>query len=295
MTETETSLEAEASGQTEEVIPETTLKESFAPDSKVERTELLDVASQWKVVSDSVTGESHLRVGTVCQDSHHFARFRDDILIGAVADGAGSASKSEIGSHLAVITAVETLERFFERNHLPDEEGDWRTLLLSTLRAAQQAVIEEAEKREAPVRELASTLILFVASKSFVAATQIGDGSLVLLDSEENLTALTTPQSGEYLNETVFLVSPKAIEGAQFVFWVGNVRSLAAFSDGLQLLALKLSDSSPHPPFFAPLFRFLHEAQGMAEAHEQLRSFLTSPKITQRADDDLTLLLAGIS
>ena len=196
--------------------------------SEIQPTHLGDGEFRWKVISDSVTGESHLRVGTVCQDSHYFARFGDDVLIAAVADGAGSASQSEIGSHLAVVTAVETLERFFERNHLPEEQGDWRTLLLSTLRAAQQAVTDEAEKRVAPVRELASTLILFVASNSFVATVQIGDGSLVLLDSDDSLTALTTPQSGEYLNETVFLTSPKAIEEAQFVFWEGGVRSLAA-------------------------------------------------------------------
>ena len=248
----------------------------------------------WKTIAESVTGESHLRAGIVCQDSHRYHRFEENILIAAVADGAGSASISEVGSKLAADVSTETLVRFFEKNNLPDEEEDWKTLLLSSLRAAQLAVVEEAEKRDVLARELASTLILFVATKTFVVAAQIGDGAVVLLDSEDNLTALTKPESGEYLNETVFLVSPKAIEQAQFVFRKSGVKSIAAFSDGLQLLALKLSDGSPHPPFFAPLFRFLHEAKDRSEAHRQLIEFLKSPRIVERADDDLTLLLAEI-
>ena len=42
-----------------------------------------------------------------------------------------------------------------------------------------------------------------------VAAAQVGDGAIVA-DAEGNVVGLTAPASGEYLNETVFLVSPGA-------------------------------------------------------------------------------------
>ena len=103
---------------------------------------------------------------------------------------------------------------------------------------------------------------------------------------------MTSPQSGEYLNETTFLISPKAMEQAQTNVWRGSLAFISAFSDGLQMLALKMSDGTPHAPFFSPLFRFIHEMEDMTEAKSQLNSFLRSPRITQRADDDLTLLLA---
>ena len=44
--------------------------------------------------------------------------------------------------------------------------------------------------------------------------------------------------------------------------------------------------------FEAPFFRFAAEAVDEEEACEQLAVFLTSPRIRERADDDLTLLLA---
>lgn len=38
------------------------------------------------------------------------------------------------------------------------------------------------------------------------------------------------------------------------------------FSDGLQMLALKLADHSPHTPFFAPLFNFMAKIENKEEA-----------------------------
>jgi hypothetical protein len=67
---------------------------------------------------------------------------------------------------------------------------------------------------------------------------------------------------------------------------------LALFSDGLQMLALKMPPGTPHPPFFAPLMRFVAQTRDRATAEEHLRGFLQSPRIAERADDDLTLVLA---
>ena len=249
-------------------------------------------SNPWRVVADSVTGASHIRAGIVCQDSHEYLLFEPNLLIAAISDGAGSASHAEVGSKTAVRFSIQTLTDFFERGLMPEEDEDWKTLMLSALQAAQRGVEAEAERLGVAPRELASTLILFVASPEFAVVAQIGDGAAVLQNADGEIFALTVPQSGEYLNETLFLVSPRAIEQAQFEVWRGEVANVASFSDGLQLLALKLSDGKPHAPFFTPLFRFLKETEDAEEAKTQLKGFLSSPRITQRADDDLTLLLA---
>jgi serine/threonine protein phosphatase PrpC len=215
------------------------------------------------------------------------------ILLGAVADGAGSAPQSEVGAEVAARVAVQELERWCALGeHWPETDEPWRPVIIRALECALAAVESEAAARNVSPRDLASTLIVLIATPQIIVAGQIGDGAVVLADADGNTVALTTPQSGEYLNETTFLVSPRAIEQATISVWRGDVKSLAAFSDGLQMLALRMADGAAHAPFFAPLFRFLEEQNDLSEAGRQLRSFLTSPRITQRADDDLTLLLA---
>jgi hypothetical protein len=117
---------------------------------------------------------------------------------------------------------------------------------------------------------------------------------VIVNDSETNLFALTTPQHGEYRNDTIFLNSKSMIDQLQIYLWTGSVSNLAILTDGLELLALNLRDGTPHAPFFGPLWKF---AQGGLEgdtAKTQLASFLTSPRIATRTDDDLTLVLGSL-
>ncbi len=55
----------------------------------------------WKAIARYEVGISHQKQQLPCQD---FADFRilDDVIIGAVADGAGSAKYSDVGAKLAV-------------------------------------------------------------------------------------------------------------------------------------------------------------------------------------------------
>lgn len=247
----------------------------------------------WRVVSASVTGTSHEKRSQPCQDAHRWKLLANDVLVAAVADGAGSATLAEVGAKMAVEAAVATVCQY--QWSLPDEEKGWQQLLSEAVQTARAAVEAEATIRETNPRDLASTLILVVATPELVAVAQVGDGATVVADGEGNIAALTVPPCGEYINETIFLVSPDAIATAQWQVWRGKLAQLAMFSDGLQLLALKMPEATPHTPFFSPLFRFAAQIQDEAEAQQQLESFLRSPRVTERTDDDLTLLLASFS
>jgi hypothetical protein len=50
-----------------------------------------------------------------------------------------------------------------------------------------------------------------------------------------------------------------------------------------------------HAPFFAPLFKFIAEAKDLDVANQELTGFLRSPRVCDRTDDDLTLLLAALT
>jgi hypothetical protein len=166
-------------------------------------------------------------------------------------------------------------------------------LLLDALQAAQAALDTEAQTRAVKKRELATTLILVVATPHLVAALQVGDGAAVVEDGTGTLLALVTPSSGEYINETTFLTSPEALQTAQVGVWHGVARHIAAFSDGLQMLALQMPAGLPHAPFFTPLFRFMAGVTDATDAQEQLAAFISSARVRERTDDDITLLLAA--
>ncbi|MGL4374839.1 MAG: PP2C family serine/threonine-protein phosphatase, partial [Microcoleaceae cyanobacterium] len=252
------------------------------------------LSSNWRVVSASVMGTSHEKRSQPCQDAHFYQVLPNGVLVAAVADGAGSALLADVGAQIAVKTVVNSLA---QRDAIPpcDDEVSWKAFLFDILKESRSAVETEALKREMSPREFACTLIFVVATSELVAAIQVGDGAAVLGDSQGNIIGLTTPPLGEYINETIFLVSDGALESAQFSLWKGKPGHLALFSDGLQLLALKMPSGSPHSPFFSPLFRFMDAIVDEKEAEEQLVSFLRSPRVTERTDDDLTLLLARYS
>lgn len=249
-------------------------------------------SNHWRITAASVRGKSHEKTGHPCQDSHHYLVTPDGVLLAAVADGAGTASRSEIGSAIAARAAVESLSLRDSRTPWPSDDGGWRCLLTSALESALAAVEDSAAALTIPPRDLATTLILMVATSDCVACAQIGDGAAVLGDTQGGLFPLTIPQSGEFINETTFLVSQDAIATAQIRVCPGSFGYLALFSDGLQMLALKMPEGTPHAPFFSPLFRFFDSVADPSQAQKQLAGFLTSPRITSRADDDITLLIA---
>ena len=142
------------------------------------------------------------------------------------------------------------------------------------------------------LQDYATTLLVTAVSGDWIAAAHIGDGAIVL-DGAGGMRAATLPEHGEYLNETAFLTSDDYRERARTVVLPHNgTRGIALLTDGLEALALDLAAGEPHPPFFAPLFRFAAEPDA---TEEELATFLGSARVCARTDDDKTLLLAVLA
>jgi serine/threonine protein phosphatase PrpC len=250
---------------------------------------------QWRVVAASVCGTSHIKNKQLCQDAHHFLILPDNILVVSAADGAGSAILGKVGAMVATETAVETISTKEVTRRMLTNDAVVRSLLTEAMLAAKQAVEEEAVACNKQPQDLASTLIVVIATPEVVAVAQIGDGVAVAKDSIGNLIALTTPDNGEYMNETIFLVSPGAMEKVQVRLWRQPIVNVGVLTDGLQLLAMNMAVSAPHKPFFVPLFDFVASAEDKIVAKEQRVKFLRSERISQRTDDDLTLVIAALT
>lgn len=259
---------------------------------RIDELEIALKRRSWSVVAASVCGSSHERIGLPCQDATAWQELPRGVLVAAVADGAGTAAKAQEGARTAVKNAVSAVSSTVP---IPGSEDDseWKRFLESALKVVKHAIEVEANEAGLDAVDFATTLIFMVATEKLVGVAQIGDGAAVAREPNGELFALTTPTRGEYANETVFLTSPDAMQNAQLVVRKGAVSHLAAFSDGLQNLALKMPEGTPHSGFFGPLFSFAADAVDGKKAEEDLIAFLRSKRVRDRTDDDLTLLVAA--
>lgn len=245
----------------------------------------------WRSIFDSVTGTSHEGSGLPCQDACRVVslqRAAEEVLIIACSDGAGSASHSEVGSQLACDSIVAS-----SREWIAAGDGDPinRKTIASWYERAQSAVVAEAARREVPARELACTLLVAVVGKDWATFAQLGDGAIVI-EPPEDYTVVFWPQSGEYANTTNFLTGEGLLANLEVVERQSEVSSIAVFTDGLERLILRFQERVVHTPFLRPMFSKLRQEDEMDRLFPQLRSFLESPAVNERTDDDKTLVLA---
>jgi serine/threonine protein phosphatase PrpC len=223
-----------------------------------------------------------------------------NVLIAAVADGAGSAAMSDVGSSLAAEKSVSTAERLLrehhDHSHHPLHETCLTGVITEGVEDARIRLQQESENRGVDIRQLGTTLLLVVHAPGVLAAGQIGDGAMVVSDGADAYTTLISPQRGEYANQTNFLTSSDAMTSldVRVERVEGSCPRLAMFTDGIQNLVLDSADDSPHPPFFDPVFDWLLSDDHPDDPALELAAFLGSPMITNRSDDDLTLLVATL-
>ena len=251
-------------------------------------------AGGWQLAAAQQRGTSHETTGEVCQDAYNLALLSPEVLVVAVADGAGSAKYAEVGAGVAASRGLGQLCASLDEAGAALDETTLRDILHEGMAAARSAVEAEAEARQVSAHDLATTLILVIARPELVAVAQVGDGAAVIADQAGKIIGLTSPPVSEYINEATFLTSAEALRTAQVTVWHGQASRLAAFSDGLQLLCLKWPEGLPHEGFFAPLFNFIGTAADELQAADELVRFLGSEKIKELTDDDLTLVLASV-
>lgn len=250
----------------------------------------------WITAVDYQRGRSHSGTATPCQDFGMVRHIGPNLVIGAIADGAGSAPLSHFGARDAVQAAVDALaqnacaevggasEKFRQTGKRP---------LVRAAASALAALGARASKMRRPLSDFAATLIAFVATPERIAALQIGDGFLIASSPSKPYHRLCTPQRGEFAHETVFLTDADAMENANIVTVEEPISFIAAGTDGLESVSIRQKDGKPHAPFFRPFDHYLSDAREDSELHHGIRGFLRSDRLTERVADDVTLLVCG--
>ena len=250
----------------------------------------------WRAVAASVTGASHLKTGTPCQDSHRLEVITHDrpVVILIAADGAGSASRSEQGSTCACQALHECVRLYLEAGGRVADVS--RALAAQWLERAARALEHTAEQQGVALREFACTLLAAVVEDDHALFLQIGDGAIVFrVRGEDDWCIASWPQHGEYINSTRFLTEPESRVSVEFVSTAMPVDEVAVFTDGLESLVLHYATQTVHRPFFDAMFPTVRasEVAGFnADLSHQLSGYLASPALSERSDDDITLMLA---
>jgi hypothetical protein len=247
----------------------------------------------WRVVAASEVGTSHITNATPCQDSC-WAQVDSTaagvpVLSVFVADGAGSAPRGGEGAELAIQAAAAFVAAKLKLAEFAIADA----LAVDCVTAVRARICAEAEKASLIARDYACTFLGVISTPQASLALQIGDGGIVI-DSGSGLEVAVAPMSGEYANMTNFVTEDDAISVMATKTFTGPLLRVAAFSDGLQRLALNMATNQPHEPFFTPFFRVLGETpEGKEdELHGALLRFLGSSAVNERTDDDKTLALA---
>lgn len=282
----------------------------------------------WKAIARSAIGTSHTKQQMPCQDYGDY-KIVNDVIIGVVADGAGSAKHSDVGAKLAVETVLKnftaknitTIAELYSSHSVEETQrtnSAWKPWNLlgksdkninsitiarspAEIKASQffsqivkqvvSALATEAENNNYAIDDLACTLLIVVATPDGIAAMQIGDGFITVRYPEREPQLLFAPDKGEYINETTFVTSSNALKDMKVVIKAGQPEFICASTDGLERLAIRLSDWTPFTPFFQPLEQYLQETENLEESDEYLLSFLNSERLNARTDDDKTLFL----
>jgi hypothetical protein len=202
----------------------------------------------WKYAASSVIGTSHQNeMDGVCQDSHtcRCIDANSTTLVAVVSDGAGSASRSQSGSRC---TSAYVDGRI---SQVAPEVLFTREFALDVLQGLRGRLKDLANLAGLTLREFACTLLVAIVNRSRAAFWQIGDGAMCFrIRGNENYQYAFWPEKGDYANVTFFVTDANAEEHLEFDVTDGEIVELAAFSDGLERLALDFVAGEVHSGFF---------------------------------------------
>jgi hypothetical protein len=247
----------------------------------------------WTWAAASRRGSSHEKSNTRLQDA--FSCFvtgeNDEFFVGIVSDGAGSARFGGEGASLVCRTIGSRIRRHMRaEGRLPADDE-----ILTWTDEVRDLLASVAQRREAELRDFASTLVCLIAGQDNFVALHVGDGCVVIRESgSDNWSAASWPEHGEYASTTYFMTDDS---GLRLRISRGDkpIEAASLFSDGLERLALDFATKLPFPRFFNGVMAPVVASESVGRdgpLSAALKEYLGSPSVLARTDDDTTLILA---
>lgn len=219
---------------------------SFESSSPTNKKPAKGIKRDFHAIGSKVTGATHLRQESGCQDALYVSPAGRDFAIACVADGHGSSAcpHSADGAKAAVALAGELLESILD--DISAHKDIWLPKQIETKwKEAVRAVHEETEREITdpfPYVQYGTTLLALAAWGGFVFVLQIGDGNILMIDSKGNSRPiLDTERVGEdteslcledawkYIRTQIIPLDP---EEEAYMFMISTDGYANSFADG---------------------------------------------------------------
>jgi hypothetical protein len=247
---------------------------------------------KWKVFFASATGKYHLSSNAPCQDSGHYAVV-DDILIGVVCDGAGSASEGQFGAEFFSNKVTELVSESVRSGRFTQEtQPDFRDYLSEIIQSVRSQLDEIAVSRQLALRDFACTLVGCITSQQGGCFFHIGDGFAIYMRDDGD-SVLSHPENGEYTDQTYFVTDDSWNEHLRVtpLSEINQGGLVGLMSDGASPFAVNRPRTGFYRPFIDPVVAFLRNASEH-NGSQALKQVLEDEKTYEITPDDKTLLLA---
>lgn len=225
----------------------------------------------FNVFGSGIVGPAHSNRNQGGQDRFIFIEDRDAIFL-AVADGAGSLSKSDKGAEISVLTAVNFLR-------ISDFDNNMSELLENAVLTASKTL-----KQQVDWRELGCTLTVGLITPTMYGVAVIGDALAVIKEFNGDFLTVRPPKYGEYANVTKLLTSTD-FEIEIHVGETENLEFMALGSDGMDLSSIS-KDGTPFVGFWKNLLKWGRNKDF------NMNDFLLFLEDSEKVDDDTTLVMA---
>ena len=170
--------------------------------------------SVWRTGRASHPGRKNTSRGTGCQDHTCVVRMpatSPDALIATVADGVGSAQHAAIASKTAAqAAACQATNTIWSRSG-PIRPHHVEAILNDAVNHARFHIEAAADRLDAPLEQLATTLMVLVHVNGILATANIGDGGAVISHKPDEYVTFSKPLRGEFANQTDSLSSRRAL------------------------------------------------------------------------------------
>lgn len=251
-----------------------------------------DNAKHWDIFGASIQGDSHKKKGKPNQDAFAGKVFSNGLSVVAVADGAGSATRSEEGSR----RAVDSIITYFSKINIV-KYSTFTKLLKISFYYARKELERLASESNSNLKDFACTLLVSVAFKDFVVVGGIGDGGIVTRTVKE-LLLFTELHPSEYANETTFLTSD-SWKNEIFIYPLPRTDVLALFTDGCTdaILIPKKGNSflyDIYNDFFEYIFKYILKNRCKKSKHEinsDIEGLLSSANFKKHVDDKTLVIM----
>jgi serine/threonine protein phosphatase PrpC len=271
--------------------------------------------ARWRVVGQSVRGATHERAGLPNQDAIHWLP-ESSVglpLILVVADGHGShrSFRSETGARLAVETAAQVISDFLRGQTQTENLSmtkraaeEWLPAALvrrwleavSTHLAAHPLSADEltppldvhsASKQDAPSNlpvAYGTTILAAAVAESFILYLQLGDGEILTVSEDGEVTRPLPKDERLFANETTSLCSQDAWRDFRVCFQVVSNTPPALILLSTEGYSNSFHDEQGFLKVGSDILEMIR-ADGLAMVNEHLASWLTESTYAGSGDD----------